>query len=68
MLKPPLLDRLVASRLVPNEAKLAAIESWQVELTATHGDGGRNRDLERRLAEARFRVRTLIAGSRAAMA
>jgi hypothetical protein len=52
MLTLELLDRLLASRLVPRAAKLAAIESWRRELATTRAkqnDGGR---LEQRLAEA----------------
>jgi hypothetical protein len=66
MLAPPLLHRLVASKLVPNEAKLAAIESWQIELTGSRLRDVGHRELETRLAEARQQVRTLIAGGSAA--
>jgi hypothetical protein len=52
MLTLDLVDRLLASRLVPRDAKLAAVESWRRELAAMgekHHECGR---LERRLAEA----------------
>jgi hypothetical protein len=52
MLTLDLVDRLLASTLVPRDAKLAAIESWRRELAMTrekHLDGRR---LERRLAAA----------------
>ena len=52
MLTLDLIDRLLASTLVPRDAKLAAIESWRCELASTrekHPDGWR---LERRLAAA----------------
>jgi hypothetical protein len=52
MLTYALLNRLLASRLVPREAKLAAIESWRRELAATSVRGPFHRRLERRLAEA----------------
>jgi hypothetical protein len=51
MLTLDLVDRLLASRLVPREAKLAAVESWRRELASM-----RDREdclrLERRLAAA----------------
>ena len=52
MLTLDLIDRLLASRLVPRDAKLAAIESWRRELAAMrekHLNCGR---LEQRLAAA----------------
>jgi len=52
MLTLALVDRLLASTLVPRDAKLAAVESWRRELAAL-GDKHRDcRALERRLAEA----------------
>jgi hypothetical protein len=52
MLTLDLVDRLVASTLVPRDAKLAAVESWRRELATM---GGKHHDfwrLERRLAQA----------------
>jgi len=37
MLTDTLVNRLLASRLVPREAKLAAIESWRRELGSSGG-------------------------------
>jgi hypothetical protein len=52
MLTLDLVDRLLASTIVPREAKLAAVESWRREL-ATMGDKHHDcRRLERRLATA----------------
>ena len=51
MLTLNLVDRLLASRLVPREAKLAAVESWRRELAAMR-DTYDCRRLERRLAAA----------------
>jgi hypothetical protein len=51
MLTLDLVDRLLASRLVPREAKLAAVESWRREL-ASMRDRQDCRGLERRLAAA----------------
>jgi hypothetical protein len=47
-----LVDRLLASRLVPRAAKLAAIESWRRELAAMGDKQSDCRRLEQRLAEA----------------
>ena len=52
MLSEDLLKRLLASRLVPCEAKLAAIESWRRELAALAWRGPFHRQLEHRLARA----------------
>jgi hypothetical protein len=52
MLTPDLVDRLLASRLVPREAKLAAVESWRRELAAMRDKHQDCRRLERRLAAA----------------
>ena len=52
MLTHALLNRLLASRVVPREAKLAAIESWRRELAAMSLRGPFHRQLERRLAQA----------------
>jgi hypothetical protein len=51
MLTLDLVDRLLASRLVPREAKLAAVESWRREL-ASMRDRENCLRLERRLAAA----------------
>src|SRR5262249_33171962 len=51
MLTINLVDRLLASRIVPREAKLAAIESWRRELASMRGSQDCRR-LERRLAAA----------------
>jgi hypothetical protein len=48
----PLLDRLLASRIVPRRAKIAAIESWRHELAEFHSHDPRARELDRRLAKA----------------
>ena len=52
MLTLDLVDRLLASSLVPRAAKLAAIESWRRELAAVHDKHSECRRLEQRLAEA----------------
>jgi hypothetical protein len=52
MLTLPLLDRLLKSTIVPREAKVAAIESWRVELGSARARDAFHRELERRLAEA----------------
>ncbi len=52
MLTDALVNRLLASRLVPSEAKLAAIESWRRELASAAWRGPLHGRLERRLAEA----------------
>jgi hypothetical protein len=52
MLTPDLVDRLLASRIVPREAKLAAVESWRRELAAMRSMSQDCRRLERRLAAA----------------
>jgi hypothetical protein len=52
MLTRDLVDRLLASRLVPRAAKLAAIESWRRELAAMGDKQSECRRLEQRLAEA----------------
>jgi hypothetical protein len=52
MLTDALVNRLIASRLVPREAKLAAIESWRRELASASLRGPLHYRLERRLAEA----------------
>jgi hypothetical protein len=52
MLTLDLVDRLLASRLVPREAKLAAVESWRRELAAMRDKRQDCRRLERRLAAA----------------
>lgn len=55
-----LVDRLLASTLVPRDAKLAAIESWRRELAMMGGKRQDCRRLERRLAAAS----RLLAGPR----
>jgi hypothetical protein len=52
MLTLDLVDRLLASRLVPREAKLAAVESWRRELAAMRDKRHDCQRLERRLAAA----------------
>jgi anti-sigma-K factor RskA len=52
MLTLDLVDRLLASRLVPRDAKLAAVESWRRELAAMREKYQDCRRLEQRLAEA----------------
>jgi hypothetical protein len=52
MLTLDLVDRLLASTLVPRDAKLAAVESWRRELAAMRGERHEYRRLEERLAEA----------------
>jgi hypothetical protein len=52
MLTLDLVDRLLASRLVPREAKLAAVESWRRELATMRHKRQDCVRLERRLAEA----------------
>lgn len=47
-----LVNRLLASRLVPREAKLAAIESWRRELASASRRGPLHARLEQQLAEA----------------
>ena len=48
----PLLDRLLASRIVPLQAKIRAIDSWQDELTEANSDDPRVLELRERLAMA----------------
>ena len=52
MLTLSLVDRLLASKLVPPDAKLAAIESWRTELATTRNRDSVHRQLEQRLALA----------------
>jgi hypothetical protein len=52
MLTLDLVDRLLASTLVPRHAKLAAVESWRRELAAMRDERHEHRRLEERLAEA----------------
>ena len=52
MLTLDLVDRLLASRLVPREAKLAAVESWRDELASMRDTRPDFRRLEQRLAAA----------------
>ena len=52
MLTLDLVDRLLASRIVPREAKLAAIESWRRELASMRDKRQDCRRLEERLAAA----------------
>jgi hypothetical protein len=52
MLTPDLVDRLLASTIVPREAKLAAVESWRRELAGMRDKHYECRQLERRLAAA----------------
>jgi hypothetical protein len=52
MLTLDLVDRLLASRIVPREAKLAAVESWRRELASMRDKRQDCRRLERRLAAA----------------
>ncbi len=52
MLPIDLVDRLLASTIVPREAKLAAVESWRRELASMRDQRLDCRRLERRLAAA----------------
>ena len=52
MLTLDLVDRLLASTIVPREAKLAAIESWRRELAGLRDKSLNCLRLERRLAAA----------------
>ena len=52
MLTLDLVDRLLASTIVPREAKLAAVESWRRELASMRDKRRDCRRLERRLAAA----------------
>ena len=52
MLTLQLVDRLLASTIVPREAKLAAVESWRRELAAMRDKHYECRRIERRLAAA----------------
>ena len=52
MLTLDLVDRLLASRIVPRDAKLAAVESWRRELASMRDKRQDCRRLERRLAAA----------------
>jgi hypothetical protein len=52
MLTLDLVDRLLASTLVPRDAKLAAVESWRRELAAMREKPRDCPRLERRLAKA----------------
>jgi hypothetical protein len=52
MLTLDLVDRLIASKLVPRAAKLAAIESWRRELAAMGDQRSEWRRVEQRLQEA----------------
>jgi len=52
MLPLALLDRLLASTIVPREAKLAAIERWRNELSELRAPDAFHRQLEARLAQA----------------
>jgi hypothetical protein len=52
MLTLDLVDRLLASTIVPRDAKLAAIESWRLELASMRDPRQDCRRLERRLAAA----------------
>ena len=52
MLTLDLVDRLLASTIVPREAKLAAVESWRRELASIRDKRQDCRRLERRLAAA----------------
>jgi hypothetical protein len=59
MITVDLVDRLLASRLVPHDAKFAAVESWRHELASTPGKDCDDPQLERRLTEASRRLRLL---------
>jgi len=52
MLTLALVDRLLASTIVPREAKLAAVESWRRELAGMRDKHYECRRLEQRLAAA----------------
>jgi len=52
MLTLSLVDRLLASKLVPWDAKVAAIESWRHELASSRNRDSFHRQLELRLAVA----------------
>jgi hypothetical protein len=52
MLTLDLVDRLLASTIVPREAKLAAVESWRRELAGMRDKHHECRQLEQRLAAA----------------
>src|SRR4051812_8953511 len=56
MLPLRVLDRLLASKLVPREAKLSAIERWQLELADLDRHDRVHLELGCRLAEARLRL------------
>ena len=47
------LDRLIKSRIVPREAKLKSIESWQRELAECSSNSRRTLELANRLALAK---------------
>jgi hypothetical protein len=55
MITSSLLERLMESRIVPFEAKLAAIASWQEEIATSTRDATRS-EIARRLREARERL------------
>ncbi len=61
MLTDALLSRLLASRIVPRDAKLAAIESWRRELASASLRGPMHRRLEQRLASASRLLTTSLA-------
>lgn len=65
MLTMALVDRLLASTIVPREAKLAAVESWRRELASMRDKRQDFERLERRLAAA---SRALASGPWAAAA
>jgi len=56
MLTLDLVDRLLASRIVPREAKLAAVESWRAELASMRDKRQDWNGLEERLAQASRRL------------
>jgi hypothetical protein len=53
----PLLDRLLASEIVPLQAKIEAIRSWRGELAQAHSLDPRTRELQHCLAKAHWLLR-----------
>jgi len=51
-LPPSILDRLLASEIVPLAAKIKAVESWRLEVAEAHSRNPNTLALQRRLAAA----------------
>jgi hypothetical protein len=66
MLPLTLLDRLIASRLVPLDAKLAAIEGWRRELATLRSLNPMQAQLYQRLTRARQKLVRLEASRESA--